>query len=317
MSAVLAEVVRSGFVESLHHGSAIALGPPTGGRESQQIFALGDVDAPVFPRSTNKPMQAVGMLRCGLSLEPADLALAAASHSGEQVHVQRVRDMLGSAGLTDEALRCPPGLPLSEAAAEAALRTGAGPSRLQMNCSGKHAAMLLTCLAAGWPIEDYVAPDHPLQRELRAAVEELTGDTVTAVGVDGCSAPVFAVSLRGVARAFGRLVTAEAGTHERQVADAMRSHPELVGGTGRDVTALMAGVPGLLAKDGAEGVYAAALPNGASVALKIDDGSARARTPVLVRELRRLGADGDVLAELSEVPVLGGGEPVGCVRVAY
>jgi len=257
------------------------------------------------------------MLRSGLSLPPPDLALAAASHSGEEMHVSRVRALLHSAGLSESALRCPPALALSEAAAAATLRAGGGPSQLQMNCSGKHAAMLLTCVAAGWPIEDYVEADHPLHKELRSAIEQLTGDDVTSVGVDGCGAPLYAVTLRGVARAFSRLVTAAPGTPERMVADAMRSHPELVGGQGRDVTALMAGISGLVAKDGTEGVYVAALPSGAAVALKIDDGAARARVPVLVRELRRLGAIGAVLDDLSEVLVLGGGHPVGAVRVAY
>lgn len=257
------------------------------------------------------------MIRCGLSLPAADLALAAASHSGEEQHVTRAGDLLRRAGLPESALRCPPALPLSEPAAAAALRSGGGPSRLQMNCSGKHAAMLLTCVAAGWPVEDYVDPLHPLQEGLRSALEDLTGQTVAATGIDGCGAPVYAVTLRGVARAYSRLVTAAPGTPERTVADAMRAHSDVVGGSGRDVTALMVGFPGLLAKDGAEGVYAAALASGAAVALKIADGSARARVPVLVRELRRLGAVSAALDGLGEVVVLGGGRAVGAVRVAY
>lgn len=197
------------------------------------------------------------------------------------------------------------------------LRAGGGPSRLQMNCSGKHAAMLLTCRASGWAIEGYVDADHPLQLGLRSAIEDLTGDPVVAVGIDGCGAPVFAVSLRGVARAFSRLVTSGPGTPERRVADAMRRYPTLVGGTGRDVTALMTHLPGLLAKDGAEGVYAAALPSGAATAIKVDDGAARARLPALVRELRRLDVPDEVLDDIGVVPVLGGGQPVGAVRVVY
>lgn len=308
--------MRSGFVESQHYGSVVALGPP-GDASPAQVFAVGDVDAPVFPRSASKPLQVVGMIRCGLSLPAADLALAAASHSGEEQHVTRAGDLLRRAGLPESALRCPPALPLSEPAAAAALRSGGGPSRLQMNCSGKHAAMLLTCVAAGWPVEDYVDPLHPLQEGLRSALEDLTGQTVAATGIDGCGAPVYAVTLRGVARAYSRLVTAAPGTPERTVADAMRAHSDVVGGSGRDVTALMVGFPGLLAKDGAEGVYAAALASGAAVALKIADGSARARVPVLVRELRRLGAVSAALDGLGEVAVLGGGRAVGAVRVAY
>ncbi len=286
---------------------------PSGG----QVLVRGDVDVPIFPRSATKPLQVVAMMRCGLSLPPADLALAAASHSGEPVQVARVRALLNAAGLTESDLRCPASLPLSEAAAAAILRAGGGPTAAQMNCSGKHAAMLLTCVAADWPTHGYPDAEHPLQRAICAAIEDLTGGPSPAVGVDGCGAPVYAVSLRGLARAFSRLVRAGEGTAERCVADAMRQHPDLVGGVGRDVTDLMAGVPGLLAKDGAEGVYAAALPSGAAVAVKVDDGAARARLPVLVRELRRLGAAGDALDRLSELPVFGGGVPVGSVRVAY
>ncbi len=257
------------------------------------------------------------MLRCGLSLPPADLALAASSHSGEPRHVRRVRELLAESGLTVSALACPPSLPLSEDAADAVLRAEGGPTPEQMNCSGKHTGMLLTCLAAGWPTDGYLAADHPLQLGLRETTAELAGEPVAAVGVDGCGAPVFAVSLSGLARAFARLVRAEPGSAERSVADAMRAHPGLVGGDGRDVTRLMEGLPGLLAKDGAEGVYAAATASGAAVAVKIDDGAGRARVPVLVRELRRLGVTGPVLDELAELPILGGGRPVGAVRVAY
>jgi L-asparaginase II len=306
------QVVRSGFPESTHRGSVVTLDP-----RGSQLFSLGDVDVAIFPRSSLKPLQAVGMLRSGLSLPPADLALAAASHSGEGKHVSRVRDLLHQAGLPESALACPPSLPLSEEAAATVIRAGGGPSRVQMNCSGKHAAMLLTCLAAGWPTDGYLDPGHPLQKALRSAAEDLSGETATAVGVDGCGAPVFAMSLCGLARSFARLVQGEPGSPERAVGDAMRQHPDLVGGEGRDVTRLMAGVPGLLAKDGAEGVYVAAVDSGAVTAVKIDDGAARARTPVLVHELRRLGAEGAVLDELAEQPVLGGGRPVGAVRVVY
>ncbi|MDP9240395.1 MAG: asparaginase, partial [Actinomycetota bacterium] len=220
MSVVLAQVVRSGFIESEHRGSVVSL--DTGGTT---VFALGDTEVPIFPRSSLKPLQVVGMLRAGLSLAPADIALAAASHSGEAKHVSRVRDLLHHAGLPESALACPPSLPLSEESAQAVIRAGGGPSRVQMNCSGKHAAMLLTCRAAGWPIEGYTDPGHPVQKAIRSAVEDLAGETVAAVGVDGCGAPVFATSLCGLARSFARLAQAEPGSPERAVADAMRAHP--------------------------------------------------------------------------------------------
>ncbi|WP_245714531.1 asparaginase [Micromonospora inyonensis] len=311
--ALLAEVVRSGFVEGLHRGSVVVLDA-----SGAVLAAAGDVTAPVFPRSASKPMQTVGMLRAGLRLtDPADLALVSASHAGEDFHLARVAALLASAGLDRSALACPPDLPLDEAARNAVLLAGGGPARIGMNCSGKHTGMLLTCLAAGWPIEGYPLPGHPLQQRIRATVEEFTGEPVAAVGVDGCGAPVLAVSLTGLARAYLRLVHAEPGTPERGVADAMRAHPEIVGGTGAEDSRLMRGLPGTLAKIGAEGVIAAGLPGVGAVAVKIDDGAARARMPVLVAALRRLGQDAPILHEYARLPLLGGGVPVGVVRPAW
>lgn len=303
------EVVRSGLVESVHLATVVVLAP-----DGSLVHAAGDPDAPVLPRSANKPLQAVGMLRAGLTLAPPDLAVAASSHSGETAHVRRVRDLLTRHRIAESALVCPPALPLGEEAAQAVLRAGGGPARPYMNCSGKHTAMVLTCLANGWPVPGYADPAHPLQVAIRAAVEDLAGP-VTAVAVDGCGAPLLGLSLTHLARGFGRLVAAPDGGPERAVADAMRAYPELVGGAGRDVTALLAGVPGVLAKDGAEGLYAAALPSGAAVAVKVADGAARARMPLLVDGLRRLGVHAAVLDELAMLPVLGGGHPVGSIRL--
>lgn len=309
----LVEVIRSGFVESVHRGSVAVLDA-----SGSVVFCAGDVRAPIFPRSSNKPMQAIGMLRSGLRLaDPADLAVVCASHHGEEFHIARVRALLRSAGVTESALRCPPDMPLNETAAAAVYRSGGGRSRIQMNCSGKHAGMLLTCRAAGWPLEEYWHPEHPLQKALRTAIEDLTGEKVAVVGVDGCGAPVFAVSLTGLAGAFLRIVSAAPDSLAGQVAAAMRAHPVLVSGTGADDARLMTGIPGLLSKVGAEGVVAAALPGVGAVAVKIDDGAGRARTPVLVSALRRLGVDAPVLDELGESPVLGGGEPVGAVRAIW
>jgi len=306
----LVDVVRSGFVESVHRGSVVALDPDGG-----VVVKVGEPDAPHLPRSANKPLQLVGMVRAGLGLAAPDLAVAASSHSGAPEQVRRIRDLLAAASLPESALVCPPALPLGEEAARAVLAAGGRESRVLMNCSGKHAAMLLTCRANGWPTAGYAEPEHPLQLALRAAVEDLAGEPVSAVAVDGCGAPLFGLTLTGLARAFGRLVRAQPGSPERQVADAMRAHPHLVGGTGRDVTRLMAGSPGVLAKDGAEGVYAAALPSGAATAVKVADGAARARQPLLVAALRRLGLDTPVLAELAEVPLPGGDRRVGTVRL--
>jgi L-asparaginase II len=311
---VVAEVVRSGFVESRHTGSLVALAPDGG-----VLLSVGEPDAPCFPRSSNKPMQAVGVLRLGVvdafGLDARHVALATASHSGEAMHLDVVRDLLARAGVDEIALRTPPDLPLGVPAAHAVLGRGGGPTPLQHNCSGKHASFLAACALHGWPLDSYRDPDHPLQVHERTVVEELTGERVSAVGVDGCGAPVFALSLTAVARAFSRIAVATEGP-EHAVAQAIRTHPLLLGGTGRDVSRLLAAVPGLVAKDGAEGVYAAALPDGTAVALKIDDGAARARPPVLVAALRALGATGDEaeLDALASPEVTGGDGPVGSVR---
>jgi L-asparaginase II len=282
---------------------------------------LGAVDQPVFPRSANKPIQAVAMVRSGLALEGELLALAAGSHSGEDFHVEGVQKILAGAGLTTEALRCPAQWPLDGEVAFKVARDGGGSSRIRMNCSGKHAAMLATCVLNGWPTGlggelSYLAFDHPLQLAVRAAVEGLTGERVAAVGVDGCGAPLFAISLTGVARAFHRLVLAEPGTAEHKVAGTMRAHPKWTSGTYREERRLMDAVPGLLLKCGAEGVDAFALADGRAGALKIEDGAMRARTPVTVGLLRTLGVGaGPVLDELASVPVRGGDGIVGAIRL--
>jgi L-asparaginase II len=183
-----------------------------------------------------------------------------------------------------------------------------------MNCSGKHSGMLRTCAANGWALDDYRASDHPLQRALRDAVEDVAGEAVEAVGVDGCGAPVLSLSLIALASAFLRLVKAEPGADERRVADAMRAHPNLVSGTDADDDRLMRGVPGLLSKGGAEGVVAVAVPGAGAVALKIDDGAMRARMPVLMSALRALGISGDIVDQMSEFALMGGGQRVGSVR---
>ena len=322
---VLAEVVRSGFTESRHRGAIAAVGPDgaaLGHPGTTGPMRAGAVDVPMFPRSSNKPMQAAAMLRCGLALEPNLLALAAASHSGEDFHVAGVREILAGAGLTTGALQCPPDLPLDEEALRELLRAGGGKDRVHMNCSGKHAAMLATCVAAGWPVASYTDPGHPLQVEICKTIERLAGEPVAAVGVDGCGAPLFALSLTGLARAFSALVRADPGSPERQVADAMRAHPAWTSGTSRPDRRLVEAVPGLLLKSGAEGVEAFALADGRAVAFKIDDGDGarRARTAVTVALLRALGAD-DVpgadratLHALARPAVRGGGRDVGEVR---
>ncbi|MEV6547649.1 asparaginase [Streptomyces sp. NPDC051597] len=312
ISPVLAEVVRSGFVEGRHRGSLVVLGAD-GGVE----FALGDPAAPVFPRSSNKPMQAAAVLRAGLDLAGERLALAAASHSGEGFHLDLVRKMLAEHGLTPDDLQTPPDLPLDPAEAETYLAAGHVRDRVTMNCSGKHAAMLAACRLNGWDERSYLDPAHPLQRLVHDGVEAAAGEPVATVGTDGCGAPLMAISLTGLARAFRTFVLAGPGTPERRVADAMRAHPEYVAGTRRPDTWLMREVPGVLSKMGAEAVQAVALPDGRALAFKVDDGAARALGPVLARALRLLGVDGPVVERVGSAPLLGGAERVGEVRAAF
>ena len=271
----------------------------------------------MLPRSSAKPLQAVGMVRAGLEVDDEQLAVVCASHSGTPRHVEVVRGLLSRAGLDETDLDNTPGMPIDGETRRAMIRAGEGPSRIAQNCSGKHAGMLATCVAAGWPTAGYRDSAHPLQRSLRGTIEDLTGDTVTASVVDGCGAALFAVTLLGLARSFARLATAPGGSPEHRCANAMRAHPDLVGGAGRDVTALISALPGLIAKDGAEGVYAAALADGRAVAVKIDDGAERARLPVLVAAMRALDVHAPVLDELATTPVLGHGKPVGETRATF
>jgi L-asparaginase II len=305
---VLAHVTRGGVVESVHRGS-VAVSAPDGAL----LHAWGDPHDPVLPRSSNKPLQAVAMLRAGLTLPPPHLALACASHSAEPFHLDGVREMLADAGLAESDLQNTPDLPYDEGERDVWIAAGRTARPLAQNCSGKHAAMLATCLLNGWDLATYRDPHHPLQRHIAATIEDLAGAPVTAAPVDGCGAPVMAVPLAGLARALGRIASADPTTPEGTVAAAMRAHPELVGGTRRDVTALMRGTEGLVAKDGAESVYAAGLADGRGIALKIADGGQRARPVVLAAVLRRLGVRSTAYARLEDAPVLGHGEPVGAV----
>ena len=311
LSQPLVEVVRSGFREGVHRGSVVLLDPA-----GEVVRAVGEVRRPMLPRSANKPIQALAMLQAGLDLpDDADLAMVCASHNGEPEHVERVLGILAGAGLTEDDLGCPPDLPMHEPAAHAVLAAGGGHRRVYMNCSGKHAGMVATSAARGWPVAGYLEPAHPLQVTVAAALAEVASEPVAATAVDGCGAPLYGISLAGLALAFARLAGAAPGTARRRVVDAMRAHPHLVAGTGREDTRLMAAVPGLVCKSGAEGVQAAALPDGRAVALKIEDGAARARLPVMVAALRLLGVDPPALEALAEEPMLGGGRVVGCVRL--
>jgi L-asparaginase II len=307
--AELATIERSGFIESRHFGSLVALD-----HTGSTAIALGGADAAMLPRSTVKPLQAVALLTAGATLDARQLAVASASHTGEDAHVDAARSILAAARLDDSALQCPVDRPSDRATHERLIRAGEPRSSVRMNCSGKHAAMLLTCVENGWSTADYLDPGHPLQQHIRSTMAEFTGVDVAHTAIDGCGAPLFSTSVRGVATAFRRLVTAEPGSAARTVADAMRQHPYLVGGGGNPNTSLMELLPGVVAKGGAEGVIGVATAEGHAVAMKIIDGSARATTLVALHALRMLGVDVAAADELLDVPVLGGGEPVGAIR---
>jgi L-asparaginase II len=309
---VLVEVWRSGVLESVHRGSLVVLGADGAVRA-----AFGAVERPTLPRSSNKPVQATAFLAAGwVPRSTEELAIGAGSHSGEDGHRATALGILESAGLEPGALGCPAALPSHEPTRAAWLAAGRAPERLAMNCSGKHAAMLAACVAAGWPTEGYLDREHPLQQAVEARLAEAAGEPVTAVVVDGCGAPQHALSPLGLARGVLSLVQAPEGSRDRSVADAMRAHPWLVAGTGREDTELMQAVPGLLVKGGADGVHVAAVPGRGAVALKLDDGSERGRTPVLAAALRRLGVRDDLLARWLLTPVSGGDGVVGEIRAA-
>ncbi|MDN4174527.1 asparaginase [Nocardioides sp. SOB77] len=305
---VVAEVVRSGFVEGRHHGSVVALAA-----DGTVEWSVGDVESPVLPRSCNKPVQALAMVRHGLDLPPDLLALGCGSHSGEQVHLDGVRRILASVDLDESALRTPADWPMDEETRLAYVRAGGERSPIAMNCSGKHAAMLVTCVVNGWDTATYLDQDHPLQRAIIETFYELTGEPVLVAATDGCGAPLLSTSLTGLARAFRFLALATDGP-ERRVADAIRQHPEMVSGTTRDERDLLAAIPGAIGKMGAEALHAVALSDGRAVALKIEDGADRARRVVMAAALERAGVVDDAVRRTGLVELHGGGRVVGEVR---
>jgi L-asparaginase II len=300
----IAVSMRSGLEESVHHGAGVAIGP--GGTT---VASVGDPDLVVYPRSCLKPMQAFAMVAAGLALDDEQLAIACASHDGSGVHLEAVRSILARYGLDESDLGNTPARPYGATARADARRAGLGPTPLQQNCSGKHAAMLATCRVNGWPIDGYLDVEHPLQVAITAGIESM-GAGVHHVGVDGCGAPTHALSLRALALAFARL--AEPAS---PIAQAMTSHPALVGGPERDVTLWMEALPTLVAKEGAAGVMAAGLADGSAVAFKVADGSDNARQAIVSEALRAASVDVDSLAPATvqrvAVPVLGHGQRVG------
>nr|WP_309080971.1 asparaginase [Zhihengliuella sp.] len=323
----LAVVDRNGFVESRHIGSAVVVGP--GGEVELQV---GDIEAPVFPRSSLKPFQAIASMQAGAPLVGEQVALACASHVGSRAHMELAASMLAKAGLSEDDLRCPTAWPQDVPTRTALVRgeleiggrtLAAEKSRLAFNCSGKHAAFLWACVENGWDLESYLDADHPLQRHVIEVVEEFAGEKIAHLAVDGCGAPVPAFSLRGLARAAGRLAAApsdkNANARAATVATAMLDYPWAVHGEGEDNTVVMEDL-GLVCKLGAEGVLILAAPDGTACAVKMLDGNGRASTLVGLTLMAAAGAVepeqlGPVLEKTTQ-PILGGGEPVGRVRLA-
>ena len=305
----LAIVSRSGVDESVHFGALVALNA-----DGTVAFSVGDPNVTIFPRSATKPFQALAMVRSGLSLPAEQLALVCASHSGQAVHQQTVRDILATANLDETALLNTAAYAIHVPTAHEVIRSGGNKAPIQMDCSGKHSGMLATCVLNGWSIDNYLHPEHPLQIAITETITDITGATPVAIGTDGCGAPAHVIPLIHLARAMRALAVGDAGPEGRQIFEAMERYPRMVAGDDRHVTAIASAIPGLVAKDGADSVYVATMSDGRAVALKLSDGSGRALPTVLLAALQRLGIDiSQVPSSVAEI-VLGHGQPVGGVR---
>lgn len=307
--APLAIVSRGGVDESVHFGALVALDS-----NGEIAFSVGDPGVTIFPRSATKPFQALAMVRAGLSLPADQLTLVCASHSGQAIHQEMTLSILASAGLDESALLNTPGFCVHVPSAHESIRTGREKTELQMDCSGKHAGMLATCVINGWSTQDYLNQEHPLQVAITQTIVEVTGAPPVAISTDGCGAPAHMIELHRLARAMRSLAVGDAGPEGRKIFDAMEKHPHLVAGDDRHATAISAAIPGLAAKDGAESIYVAAMSDGRAVALKLSDGSGRGIATVLLAALQRLGVDVSAVPDSVTEIVLGHGKPVGGVR---
>jgi L-asparaginase II len=320
----LVHVVRNGFIESRTTGSAVVTAP-----DGSVLASLGHPAAPVYPRSTLKPLQAIASLRHGARLVDEQIALACGSHRGTARHRRTAATVLSYAGMDESFLQCPPAWPADPAGIlEMARDAGQDEPRqtpLAYNCSGKHAGFLSAAKYGGHDVHTYLDPDHPVQREVAAVLEEYCGEPAAHWGVDGCGAPAPALSLTGLARGFGMVAAAparrDAEVHAVAVATAMREHPWAVHGETSSNTVVIREL-GLLAKLGADGVMAMAAPDGTSVAVKALDGGPRAGNLVALVLLAQF-APGQVDLEalpgvLDQVSpkILGRGQPVGRVQLA-
>ena len=301
---ILLEVVRNEMVESIHNGHLLILDSA-----GNDLLKLGDVDELIYPRSAVKSLQASAMLRAGLKLKGSQLALACASHAGSQAHLDAALSILHGVGLDASALRNTPDKPLDPK--ERAAWGDRAPTSLAANCSGKHSAMVATCVANSWDLEGYKKPEHPLQRAIASEFEKLSGVKITKVGVDGCGAALFAISLRALAHAVRNLMLSQESIHQ-EVVNACRNNPIMVSGIGRLPTLLMQKVPGLFVKDGAEGVMIMSTPKGEVIVWKMSDGSQRGNGPLSIATLSHLG----ITLDLEPEYVMGDGQVVGEIRAS-
>jgi L-asparaginase II len=280
---VLAKVTRGDLVESLHLGHLIVLNT-----DGSTYLSAGSPELPIYPRSAIKSIQAAAMLKAGLKVEENELAIICASHSGSQSHIDLVTKMLTSRGLSISQLKNAVDKPLGEK--EKITWGEKPPSQLAQNCSGKHAGMLIACQQNGWDMNTYLDLNHPLQFAIKNEIEELSGEKVSATSVDGCGAPLFAISLIGLARAISNLVKSKEVLYQ-QIVSACMKYPELVAGDGRLTTRMMRAVPELFMKEGAEGVQVCALSDGRVIAIKIIDGSWRPVAPIIMEICKRWGVE--------------------------
>ena len=305
MSAVLAQLVRSGLVESTHSGHLILISS-----DGTDLLTLGDVDAEMYPRSAIKSLQAAAMVRSGLTLNDEQLALVCASHGGTVRHQEVALEILQSVGLTESDLQNTPDRPLDH---EARIAWGAKPATsLAANCSGKHAGMLATCVTNGWDIRNYLDIDHPLQIAIAREITELTGQKINRVSTDGCGAPLFSMSTRSIAVA-ARNMRINHDPIFTKLINACLKHPEMILAEGAFDTRIMRAVPELFVKGGAESVMLASLPDGRAIAWKISDGSNRVNGPLMKAALAKFS----ITIEGENIDVLGGGTLVGSLSASF
>jgi len=278
---ILATVTRGGIAESLHLGHLIVLNA-----DGSTYLSKGSPELPIFPRSAVKSLQASAMLKAGLTANDEELAIICASHSGAQSHIDLVLKMLEKRDIPISALKNAVDKPLGEK--EKFAWGGKDATQLAQNCSGKHAGMLITCKQNGWDMLTYLEMNHPLQIAIKNEIELLAGEKVSASTFDGCGAPLFAISLIGLARSISNLVRSNEAVH-KQIVTACTTFPELVAGQGRLTTRMMRAVPGLFMKEGAEGIEVCALPDGRVIAIKIVDGSWRPVAPLIMEIFKRWG----------------------------